>query len=206
MFFENLDEPAAYNPLTKGVVKSLTTCSAQMVSTFDVGVAAAAMVKSPEEWAGKTLECASYKGTIAEVAAALQKVSGVPTKASLAMPICLRSLFLNDLHHMCVFFEGESRRRFLVVVAATATAATHAHSNADPQSLSPAASYCLFPQTDTRARASTLPSSTPSWPRRTRSRWTRRRGSGTTSSLPTARPSRRPECCSGAAERHGGRA
>ena len=103
---ENYDEPAAYNPLTEGSVKSLVSCSAQHVSTFDVGIAAAAMLKSPEEWAGKTLECASWKGSVADVAAALQKVSGTKTSSGLAVPICMRSLFLSDLHHMCLYIEG----------------------------------------------------------------------------------------------------
>ncbi len=71
-----------------------------------MGLAAAAQLKSPAEWLGKTLECASYKGTLAEVGAALQRVSGVPVKASLAMPICLRSIFLPDLHGMCQYWEA----------------------------------------------------------------------------------------------------
>lgn len=87
-------------------MKFLTTCSTVLVSTHDVGIAAAAMLKAPEEWTGKTLECGSYKGSLDEVAAALSRVSGVPVKGSLAMPICLRSLFLSDLHHMCLFFEA----------------------------------------------------------------------------------------------------
>ena len=77
-----------------------------LVSTFDTGVAAAAMLKAPAEWAGKTLECASVKVPLTAVAAALSKVSGVPVKASLAMPVCLRSIFLSYLHHMLLFFEA----------------------------------------------------------------------------------------------------
>ena len=57
------------------------------------------------EWEFKTLECASWKGTVYEAAEAWGKVSGVKAKGSLAMPLCLRSLFLSDLHHMCLYFE-----------------------------------------------------------------------------------------------------
>ena len=42
-----------------------------------------------------------------KVAAALEKVSGVKCTAGLAMPQFLRNWFLNDLHHMCLFFENE---------------------------------------------------------------------------------------------------
>lgn len=101
-FFENLDDAANWNPLKKGSVKFLTACPTFLVSTFDVGLAAGAMIQAPEAWSGKTLECASSKETIQEVAAALQRVSGVPVKGGLAMPMCLRSLFLSDLHHMCL--------------------------------------------------------------------------------------------------------
>jgi len=104
-FFENLDDAGNWNPLKKGGVKFLTEASTLMVSTYDVGKAASVMLTNQSEWQGRSLECASYKGTIHEVAAALTKVSGVKSTGSVAMPICLRSLFLSDLHHMCLFFE-----------------------------------------------------------------------------------------------------
>ncbi len=76
-------------------------------------------------------QVASWEGSGVELAAALQKVSGTPTKFSLAMPRFFRGasyyfhmhtfikyqiyihtyihtysgLFLNDLHHMCLYFE-----------------------------------------------------------------------------------------------------
>ena len=105
-FFENFDDPANYNPLKLGGVKFLTECSTFLVATYDLGKAAGVMIGNKTEWNGKTLECSSYRGTIHEVAAAFQKVSGHPTKGSLAMPICARSLFLSDLHHMCLYFEN----------------------------------------------------------------------------------------------------
>lgn len=105
-FYENFDDAANWNPLTKGSVKFLTDAPVWLVSTYDVGKAAAVMLRNQDEWAGKALEAASHKQTVHEVAAALEKVSGVPTKGSLAMPMCARSLFLSDLHHMCLFFEN----------------------------------------------------------------------------------------------------
>jgi uncharacterized protein YbjT (DUF2867 family) len=104
-FFENLDDPANWNPLSKGSVKFLSEAPINFVSTYDVGKAAAVVLKDKEKWHGKTLSCASWRGTIYEVASALQSVSGVPTTGSLAMPIWLRWLFLGDLNAMCEFFE-----------------------------------------------------------------------------------------------------
>ena len=77
-----------------------------LVSTFDVGVAAAAMFKAPAEWAGKTLECASVKMPLTAVAAAHSKVSGVLVASGLAMNMCLRSLVIPYLHHMLLYFEA----------------------------------------------------------------------------------------------------
>jgi uncharacterized protein YbjT (DUF2867 family) len=105
-FFENFDDAGNYNPLKKGAVKFLTEAPVFLVSTFDLGKAAAVFLRNQDEWSGKTLEASSYKGSVADVAKALEAVSGVPTKGSLAMPLCLRSLFLNDLHHMCLYIEN----------------------------------------------------------------------------------------------------
>jgi uncharacterized protein YbjT (DUF2867 family) len=105
-FFENLDDATNYNPLKKGAVKCLWDIDSFWIGTYDLGKAAAVMLLNKAEWSGKTLVCTSYKGTLQDVAASLQKVSGVPTKASLAMPMCARSLFLGDLHHMCLWFEN----------------------------------------------------------------------------------------------------
>ena len=63
------------------------------------------MLNDKDTWAGKTLSCAGWKGTVAEVAAALESVSGVKTRGGTAMPTCFRRLFLNDLHAMCEYFE-----------------------------------------------------------------------------------------------------
>jgi uncharacterized protein YbjT (DUF2867 family) len=106
-FFENLDDAANWNPLKKGRVSFLTEKHCKFCSTYDIGRAAAIAFHHPEEWAGKSLDVVTWQGDLAAIAAALQTVSGVPVRARLAMPIALRRLFLNDLHHMCLYFENE---------------------------------------------------------------------------------------------------
>jgi uncharacterized protein YbjT (DUF2867 family) len=104
-FFENLDDAANWNPLKKGVVKFLTMQDCKYCSTYDIGRAAVVQLKDPETWLGKSLDVISWQGNLLEVAAALSKVSRVPVKARLAMPIFLRRLFLKDLHHMFLYYE-----------------------------------------------------------------------------------------------------
>ena len=105
-FFENLDDAANWNPLKKGAVKFLTAKPTLFISTFDLGKAAAACLSDQAAWAGKTLDCASWRGDVGEVAAALQTVSGTKTKGSLAMPTFFRWLFLYDLDQMCRYIEA----------------------------------------------------------------------------------------------------
>jgi hypothetical protein len=52
-----------------------------------------------------------WQGDLSQVAAALSKVSGVPVKAKLAMPLFLRRLFLKDLHHMFLYYEVQKGPR-----------------------------------------------------------------------------------------------
>lgn len=104
-FFENLDDAANWNPLKKGVVKFLTTQDCKYCATYDIGRAAAIQFKDPQAWLGKTLDVIGWQGDLSEVAAALSRVSGVPVKAKLAMPIFLRRWFLKDLHHMFLYYE-----------------------------------------------------------------------------------------------------
>jgi uncharacterized protein YbjT (DUF2867 family) len=110
-FFENFDDPANRNPLKKGVVKLLTEQTCKFCATYDIGRAAAIQFKSPQAWMGKTLDVIGWQGNLAQVAQALSKVSGVPVKAKLAMPKFLRQLFLNDLHHMFLYYENEKGPR-----------------------------------------------------------------------------------------------
>lgn len=104
-FFENLDDAGNWNPLKKGVVKFLSQQEIKFCSTYDIGRAAAIQFKAPEKWLGQTLDVISWQGDLKQIAQALSKVSGLPVKAKLAMPIFLRKLFLKDLHHMFLYFE-----------------------------------------------------------------------------------------------------
>jgi len=104
-FFENLDDAANWNPLKKGVVKFLSMQDCKYCATYDIGRAAAIMWKNPVKWLGQTLDVIGWQGDLSQVAAALEKVSGVSVKAKLAMPLFFRRLFLNDLHHMFLYYE-----------------------------------------------------------------------------------------------------
>jgi uncharacterized protein YbjT (DUF2867 family) len=110
-FFENLDDAANWNPLKKGVVKFLSEQDCKYCATYDIGRAAAIQLKNPQEWAGKTLDVIGWQGDLSQVAAALSKVSGMPVKAKLAMPLFLRRLFMKDLHHMFLYYEVQKGPR-----------------------------------------------------------------------------------------------
>ena len=62
---------------------------------------------NPKDWHGKSLDIVSWKGDLSDIASALERVSGTKVRAQLAMPIFMRRLFLNDLHHMCLYFEEQ---------------------------------------------------------------------------------------------------
>jgi taspase (threonine aspartase 1) len=104
-FFENLDDAANWNPLKKGKVTFLSDKQLKFCSTYDIGRAAALIFANPQGWRGKTLDIVSWKGDLSDIASALERVSGTRVRPQLAMPIFLRRLFLNDLHHMCLYFE-----------------------------------------------------------------------------------------------------
>ncbi len=106
-FFENLDDAANWNPLKKGVVRFLTRAECKWTSTYDIGRAAAVHFGDPAAWLGRTTDVISWQGDLDAVAAALATVSGVPTKAKLAMPRWVTRLLLNDLHHMLLYYEQE---------------------------------------------------------------------------------------------------
>ncbi|MEK0416833.1 MAG: hypothetical protein RI949_839 [Pseudomonadota bacterium] len=110
-FFENLDDAANWNPLKKGVVKFLSLQECKYCATYDIGRAAAIQFKDPQTWLGKSLDVIGWQGDLSQVAAALSKVSGVPVKARLAMPIFLRRLLLKDLHHMFLYYEVQKGPR-----------------------------------------------------------------------------------------------
>jgi taspase (threonine aspartase 1) len=104
-FFENLDDSANWNPLKKGKVSFLSDKLLKFCSTYDIGRAAAVIFANPKEWYGKSLDIVSWKGDLSDIASALERVSGTRVRAQLSMPIFMRRLFLNDLHHMCLYFE-----------------------------------------------------------------------------------------------------
>ena len=104
-FFENLDDAANWNPLKKGRISFLTRARVNFCATYDIGRAAAMMFREPEVWLGKTLDVVSWQGDLNDLAAALQRVGGVPVKARLAMPIFLRRLLMKDLHNMFLLYE-----------------------------------------------------------------------------------------------------
>ena len=110
-FFENLDDAANWNPLKKGVVKFLSMQDCKYCATYDIGRAAAIQLQDPASWLGKTLDVIGWQGDLSQVAAALSRVSGVPVKAQLAMPLFLRRLFLKDLHHMFSYYEVQKGPR-----------------------------------------------------------------------------------------------
>ncbi len=106
-FFENLDDPQNWNPLKKGSLKFLLDQTCTWCGTYDIGRAAAAQFNNPSKWLGQTLDVVSYQGDLSQVAKALEIVGGVPVSHSLAVPMCLRSLFIGqDLHQMSNYFEA----------------------------------------------------------------------------------------------------
>lgn len=106
-FFENLDDAANWNPLKKGKVSFLSNQVCKFCSTYDIGRAAAVIFNHPQDWYGKTLDIVGWKGDLADIASALEKVSGTRVRPQLSMPIFLRRLLLSDLHHMCLYFEEQ---------------------------------------------------------------------------------------------------
>lgn len=105
-FFENFDDPKNWNPLKKGAVKFLSKHQMKFCATYDIGRAAAIMFNNPETWLGRSLDVIGWEGSLQDVAQALENAGGVPVKASLAMPVFLRRIFLKDLHNMFLYFEA----------------------------------------------------------------------------------------------------
>lgn len=104
-FFENFDDPAHYNPLKKGSVKGLSDKKWNYCSTYDIGSAMAEILNNPSTWNRKIVNIVAWSGTIADVAAALQNVSKVPTKASLSLPKFIQWLFIYDIYRYTLFVD-----------------------------------------------------------------------------------------------------
>jgi uncharacterized protein YbjT (DUF2867 family) len=105
-YFENLDDPANWNPLKLDRVKMITEARIKWCSTYDVGRVAAAHFLEPAAFAGKSAELATWEGDLSDLAAAMQAASGHKTVGKLAMPKIFRKLLLGCLHDMCLFFEA----------------------------------------------------------------------------------------------------
>mmetsp|Transcript_27198 Transcript_27198/g.54398 ORF Transcript_27198/g.54398 Transcript_27198/m.54398 type:complete len:308 (-) Transcript_27198:173-1096(-) len=107
-FFENFDDAANYNPLTKGSLKFLMEESCKWCATYDIGKGAAVMFKNPNEWHTKKMDIIGYVGNLDDCADALEKVGSFKVQRGLAMPLLVRRLLLKDLDYMCEFFAGRN--------------------------------------------------------------------------------------------------
>jgi len=107
-FFENLDNPVMYNPLTKGSVKMLWRHDLKVkhVGCADIAKAAVVMFKDPRAWKGKTLDCVSCEVTGDEIASALSQASGVRCTYKVLIPSFIMRLAMRDLYNMVAFFEN----------------------------------------------------------------------------------------------------
>lgn len=107
-FMENLDDPKNGNPLKKGSVKMLTKpeCSLKYISCTDIGKGSAALLLSPELYAGQKIDAATCEYNGPELAEALSEVSGVKCKYSISVPRIVLYLFVRPLHRLVMFFEG----------------------------------------------------------------------------------------------------
>jgi len=106
-FMENLDDPKNGNPLKKGHLKMLVkpTCSMKYISCTDIGKGSAALLLSPELYAGRKIDAATGEYTGPQLAEALSEVSGVKCKYSISVPKIVLFLFVNNLYHLVQFFE-----------------------------------------------------------------------------------------------------
>jgi hypothetical protein len=65
------------------------------------------MMKDPDAWKGKTLDCVSCNSTGVEVADALSEASKIRCHYSVAVPRFAQYLFMGDLYYMVSFFETQ---------------------------------------------------------------------------------------------------
>mmetsp|Transcript_1799 Transcript_1799/g.5440 ORF Transcript_1799/g.5440 Transcript_1799/m.5440 type:complete len:331 (-) Transcript_1799:232-1224(-) len=107
-FLDNLDDPANFNPLTKGKVKFLLPADVPMkfVATTDIGKAAANVLATPANHEGKVLELATCMHTGSELANALTAASGTPCVYGVSLPRFVVKLMVPDLHAMMDYWEG----------------------------------------------------------------------------------------------------
>jgi len=106
-FMENLDDSKNGNPLKKGHLKMVVkpTCCMKYISCTDIGKGSAALLLSPELYAGQKIDAATGDYTGPQLAKALSEVSGVKCKYSISVPKIVLYLFVNNLYHLVQFFE-----------------------------------------------------------------------------------------------------
>jgi len=107
-FMENIDDEKNGNPLKKGSVKMLTKPEIPMkyISCTDIGKGSAALLLSPELYAGQIIDAATCEYTGPELAEALSEVSGVKCKYSISVPRIVLYLFVRPLYRLVMYFEG----------------------------------------------------------------------------------------------------
>uniref|UniRef100_A0A7S2PST3 NmrA-like domain-containing protein n=1 Tax=Skeletonema marinoi TaxID=267567 RepID=A0A7S2PST3_9STRA len=108
-FFENLDDAANFNPLTKGTLKFLTypDKKSKFIACEDIGKGSAVLLTDPKEYAGKIIEAAGAEHTALELTAALSDVSGTVCNYAMAMPRFVMWLLMGDLFHMITWMETD---------------------------------------------------------------------------------------------------
>lgn len=107
-FFENVDDAANFNPLTKGKLKFLTypDKKSKFIACEDIGKGSAVLLTDPHEYAGKIIEAAGAEHTALELTAALSDVSGTACDYAMAMPRFVLKLAMGDLFHMITWMEA----------------------------------------------------------------------------------------------------
>lgn len=106
-FFENFTEGSSGEALLKDVVRFPTLQTMKYCATYDIGRAAALMFGNPQVWLNRTLDVISWKGALADIAAALQRVTGRTARCELAPPLIMRKFLLSELHHMFLYYEQQ---------------------------------------------------------------------------------------------------
>lgn len=108
-FFDNLDDPKNWNPLSKGSVKFLgyDNIKFKFVATEDIGKGCAALLVNHKEHAGKTIDAAGGEHTGSELAQALSEASGVQCSFKTMPPRFIVWLLMRDLYHMMVWMEKD---------------------------------------------------------------------------------------------------
>lgn len=106
-FFENVDDVATYNPLTKGQLKFVTypDVKVKFIACEDIGKGCAVLLTNPTEYAGKIIEAAGAEHSGLELTKALSEVSGTECKYKVALPRFVMWLLMGDLYHMTTWFE-----------------------------------------------------------------------------------------------------